>query len=64
MLVGVLGGVRGQIAWPADSRYPDAPFDHAFGSGLEIKSIKVPADYDHCSDHRPVVVAMVLEVER
>jgi endonuclease/exonuclease/phosphatase (EEP) superfamily protein YafD len=48
---------RGErITWPSDGRYPDAHFDHAFADGLEVESITVPADFDHCSDHRPVVV--------
>ena len=53
------GVARGQrITWPSDGRYPDAHFDHAFGRDLELEEVSVPGDYDHCSDHRPVVVVL------
>ncbi len=43
---------------------PDAHFDHAFARGLDVRSVSAPADYDHCSDHRPVVIGVVLNAQK
>jgi endonuclease/exonuclease/phosphatase family metal-dependent hydrolase len=40
---------------PASGRFPDANFDHILYRGLRLKSVEVPSNYDHCSDHRPII---------
>jgi len=46
---------------PASGQFPDANFDHILYLGLKLKSVEVPADYDHCSDHRPIVAVFDVE---
>lgn len=45
-----------QITWPSNGRYPDATFDYVFYKNLNVVQVQVPEGFDHCSDHRPVVV--------
>lgn len=40
---------------PASGRFPDANFDHILYRGLDLVSVEVPEQFDHCSDHRPIV---------
>ena len=49
-----------RVTWPSNGRYPDACFDGFFVRGIEVGSLTVDDRWDEWSDHRPVVLEVVL----
>jgi len=47
-----------RVTWPSNGRFPDATFDYLFYKNLKVLNVQVPAAFDDCSDHRPLVVDM------
>ncbi len=50
---------RERITSPSKGRYPDATFDYVFYKNLKVVRVEVPEGFDHCSDHRPVLVDLI-----